>query len=101
MREGDLVVLVDPAAGLVDPGLVDALIAHAREHAKYEFFFTQAAPGLAGVVMRPALLERLAKSVTHAGRVLSYLPGLPGGGPVAEGVGLGGAPGGGGAAAGV
>jgi hypothetical protein len=78
----DLVVLVDPAAGLVDPALVDALVGHARGHSKYEFFFTQAAPGLAGVVMRPALLERLAKTVTHAGRLMSYWPDLPGRDPM-------------------
>jgi len=76
------VVLVDPAAGLVDPGLIDALVAHAAGHPKYEFFFTQAAPGLAPVVMRPTLLERLAKSVTHAGRLLSYWPDLPGRDPM-------------------
>jgi hypothetical protein len=78
----DLVVLVDPAAGLVDPALVDALIEHAGERPKYELFFTQAAPGVAGVVMRPALLERLAKTAGHPGRLLSYWPDLPGRDPI-------------------
>jgi hypothetical protein len=78
----DLIVLVDPSAGLVDPQLIDALVAHAADHPKYDFFFTQSAPGLAGVAMRPALLDRLAKSVTHPGRLLSYWPDLPGRDPM-------------------
>lgn len=80
--EEDLILLVDPASALVDPGLIDALVDHARAHSHREFFFTQAAAGLAGVLLRPALLERLAKSNTHAGRVLSYTPDLPGLDPV-------------------
>jgi hypothetical protein len=78
----ELAVLVDPAAGLVDPALIDALIEHAGGHSKYEFFFTQATPGLAGVAMRPSLLDRLAKTVTHPGRLLSYWPDLPGRDPI-------------------
>ena len=77
-----LILLVDPASALVDPHLIDALIAHADSHPHREFFFTQAAPGLAGVLLRPALLDRLAKANTHPGRLLAYSPDLPGLDPV-------------------
>jgi len=79
---GDLILLVDPSSALVDAELIDALIDHADSHPHRELFFTQAAPGLSGVVLRPALLDRLAKSNAHPGRILAYSPDLPGLDPV-------------------
>jgi hypothetical protein len=73
----DAVLLVDPAAGLVDPAIIDALIEHAREREAIEICFTQAAPGLAGVLLRPKLLEQLAAAGVHPGRLLHYLPEQP------------------------
>src|SRR5258706_2034306 len=78
----DLILLVDPSAALVDPQLIDALITHANDHPHREFFFTQAAPGLAGVILRPALLERLAQASCHPGRLLAYSPDTPGLDPI-------------------
>jgi hypothetical protein len=72
-----LIVLIDPASALVDPALVDGLIEHAEGHPHREFFFTQAAPGLAGVALRPILLDRLAGAATHPGRLLAYSPDTP------------------------
>ena len=39
--------------------------------------FTQAAPGLAGVLLRPSLLDQLAAPRMYPGRMLSYLPDQP------------------------
>jgi hypothetical protein len=75
--EASLIVLVNPAAGLVDAALLDQMIEHAQGHPHRDSFFSQAAPGLAGVVLRPVLLERLAKAVTHPGRLLAYSPDTP------------------------
>jgi hypothetical protein len=80
--EHDLILLVDPASALVDAGLIDELVEHARGHSHREFFFTQAAAGLAGVLLKPALLDRLAKANAHPGRELAYSPDLPGLDPV-------------------
>ena len=70
----DAVLLIDPAAGLVDPVLLDQLIERAEAHEDVELCFCPAAPGLAGALVRRALLDRLAASRTHPGRLLHYLP---------------------------
>jgi radical SAM protein with 4Fe4S-binding SPASM domain len=79
----DAVVLVDPSSGLVDPELIDALAAHGQLHHEKEFCFMQAAPGLAGVWLRPSLLKRLAAANAHAGRLLHYFDDQLGKEPVA------------------
>jgi radical SAM protein with 4Fe4S-binding SPASM domain len=68
------VVLIDPAAGLVDPNLVDDLITHAGEHPEVELCFMPAAPGLSSVLIRRELLKRLAAGKSHPGRLLHYTP---------------------------
>jgi radical SAM protein with 4Fe4S-binding SPASM domain len=73
----DSVILVDPSAALVDPYILDRMIAHSQEHPNIEICFTQAAPGLGGALLRPALVERLAAARTHPGRLLHYLPDQP------------------------
>jgi hypothetical protein len=78
----DFILLVDPASALVDPELIDAIISHAIAHPHREFFFTQAAPGLAGVLVKPALLDRLAQANSHPGRLLAYSPDTPGLDPI-------------------
>lgn len=75
--EADAVLLVDPAAGLVDPGLLDALIGHAEENPQIDFFFSPAAPGLSGVLIRNSMLEQLARSGMNPGTLLAYRPDLP------------------------
>lgn len=70
----DAIVLIDPSAGLVDAKIISDLIEHAGANEKLELCFTQAAPGLGGVLLRPSLIEKLAVAQTHPGRVLHYLP---------------------------
>lgn len=79
----DAVVLVEPSAALVDPELIDALIAHGEAHPSRELCFMQAAPGLGGVLLRPSLLKRLAAANAHAGRLLHYFDDQLGKEPIA------------------
>lgn len=72
--ESDAIVLIDPAAALVDASLLDDLLTHAEAHPSAEFCFLPAAPGLCGPLLRPALLDRLAASRAHCGKVLHYAP---------------------------
>src|SRR4051794_33496810 len=72
--ESDAIMLVDPASGLVDPKLIDAVIAHASTRSHLELCFSQAPPGLGGVLLRPAILERLCQSRVHPGRAVHYMP---------------------------
>lgn len=74
---GDAVALVHPAAALVDPVLLDELIAHAQSHPAVELCFSQAAPGLSGVLLRPELVKKLAATGVHPGRLLHYQPDHP------------------------
>jgi hypothetical protein len=73
----DGVVLVDPSAGLVDPDLIDQIIEHATEHETVQICFTQAAPGLAGVLLKPSLIDQLAAARAHPGKLLAYIPDQP------------------------
>src|SRR5262245_23849664 len=79
----DAILLVDPSSGLIDAQILDAVIEHADEKAEAELIFTQAAPGLAGALLRPPLLERLAANNSHPGRVLHYMPQQPVRDPIA------------------
>jgi radical SAM protein with 4Fe4S-binding SPASM domain len=69
---GDAAVLIDPSAALVDPSLIDELVAHAESHEKQEICFMPAAPGLAGVLLRSSLMARFAVARGHPGRLLHY-----------------------------
>ncbi len=80
--DSDAVVLVDPASALVDPKLVDELVEHAEKNDELELCFTPAAPGLAGVVIRPSLIDQLAAGQSHPGRLLHYSPGRYGLDPI-------------------
>lgn len=73
----DQALLIDPAAGMVDFEILDRIIEHARSKSEPELIFTQAAPGLAGALLRNSLVERLAATRQHPGILLSYLPGQP------------------------
>jgi hypothetical protein len=81
--EADAILLVDPAAALIDASLVDDLIEHATERESVEICFSQAAPGLNGTLIRKPMLERLAVAKVHAGKFLSYLPDQPMRDPIA------------------
>ena len=69
--------LVDPSAGLVDPELIDRLIEHAESRPELDLCFSQAAPGLSGVLLHKRLIEQLAPGGSHPGTLLAYRPDLP------------------------
>jgi MoaA/NifB/PqqE/SkfB family radical SAM enzyme len=73
----DATILLDPSSGLVDPSLIDLMIDHAEKTSQAELCFAQAAPGLSGALLRPALLERLSATGSHPGRLLHYMPEQP------------------------
>jgi hypothetical protein len=80
----DAVLLVDPDAGLIDAALVDSLVAHARAHPSLELCFSPAAPGLSATLLSAELLDQLAASGNHPGRLLNYWPDLPGRDPISR-----------------
>jgi hypothetical protein len=75
--QSDATILVDPSAALIDPGLIDRMVEHASEKSHVELCFAHAAPGLAGALLRPALLNRLSQTSAHPGRLLHYMPEQP------------------------
>ncbi len=80
----DAVVIIDPDSALIDPALVDSVVAHAREHSAIEYCFSPAAPGLSGALIRAGLLEQLSGSTGYLGRLLNYYPDLPGRDPISK-----------------
>ena len=75
-------LLVDPAAALVDPHLLEELIQHATAGG-HEFAFSAAAPGLSGVILSTKLTATLAAAGGRLGQFLSYLPDKPSRDPIA------------------
>jgi radical SAM protein with 4Fe4S-binding SPASM domain len=71
---GQSALLVDPSAGLVDPTLLDGLVDHSASRDEIDFFFSPAAPGLSGVLIRKSMLQRLAAGGLHPGMLLAYRP---------------------------
>jgi len=80
----DAVLIVDPDSALIDPALIDSLIAHAHEHPSIDYCFSPAAPGLSAALIRANLLDQFATSNGYLGRVLNYFPDLPGRDPIAR-----------------
>jgi MoaA/NifB/PqqE/SkfB family radical SAM enzyme len=80
----DTMMLVDPSAGLVDPELIDALARHAEMNADAPLIFSQAAPGLSGVLLRFDLLKQLAAIKAHPGKFIHYQPQQPCRDPIGE-----------------
>ena len=80
--ESEALLLIDPASGLIDGEILDAIVERAEREPECEILFTQAAPGLAGALLRPSLVERLAKVQTHPGRILHYMPDQPARDPI-------------------
>ncbi len=80
LRERDIytAAAVPAESILVDPQLIDGLIAHHHEHGSgMRFTFTQAAPGLAGCAYRLDLLHELVQTNTAIGHLLYYDPESP------------------------
>jgi spiro-SPASM protein len=77
-REVYTTVAVPPEAILVDPQLIDGLVAHHHENGSaMRFTFTQAAPGLAGCAYRLDLLHELVQTNATIGNLLYYDPESP------------------------
>jgi len=77
-REVYTAVAVPAEAILVDPQLIDGLIAHHHKNGSaMRFTFTQAAPGLAGCAYRLDLLHELVQTYTSIGTLLYYDPDSP------------------------
>jgi hypothetical protein len=81
--EAEQIALIDPDSALIDPAIVESLIAHAAEHQEVEYAFTPAAPGQAAILLRRPLVEKLAQTGTYPGRLLNYHPDVPGRDPIA------------------
>jgi len=76
--DADAVLSVPACGPLVDPALIDGMIAHHEETGHdSRLTFTQAPPGLAGIVLDAALARELTKKNTPVGWVLSYKPDHP------------------------
>jgi radical SAM protein with 4Fe4S-binding SPASM domain len=74
----EYVLSIPPAAPLLVPSLLDELVAHGEAHPEeIRIAFTQAPPGVAGVLYRADLLHELAEKNTPPGWMLSYKPDSP------------------------
>ncbi|TWT40392.1 Radical SAM superfamily protein [Phycisphaerae bacterium RAS1] len=73
-------LLLDGHQAAFDPLLASRMIAHQHEHdAEAPFVFTQAPPGLAGVLLRRGVVRDLLTSDIPLGLLLSYRPEISGG----------------------
>jgi hypothetical protein len=80
----DRALLIEPSSGLIDPALIDDLIAHANAHEAMELCFAPAASGFGAALLAKCLVDRLADARTHPGRVLCYNPDQPVHDPIAR-----------------
>lgn len=77
-QSADAVAVIPPGAAVMDPALVDDLIAHAREHVQdSRLTFAQAPPGIAPTVFQTPLCMQLAEKQVPPGWALAYKPDDP------------------------
>jgi hypothetical protein len=78
-RDGlDAIVSVPASAAVLDPLLIDGLVAHHREFGpQFRISFMQAPPGLGAVVLDRSLLEELEPTGQPPGALLAYRPSQP------------------------
>lgn len=77
-EQADAVVAVPPAAPLLDPGLLDAVLDHfIQQNGVARMALTQTAPGLSAAVYASSLLSELARIGHPPGRALAYHPKNP------------------------
>ena len=77
-EQADGVVDVPPAAALLDPALLDAMVQHYESAASdVRMTFTQSAPGLTAAIYAPSLLADLARTGQSPGRMMAYNPAEP------------------------
>lgn len=68
----------DGCQPLLDPGIASRMVQHARDNeADASFVFTQAPPGLAGILLRRQVTRELLENNWPVGLLLSYRPELP------------------------
>jgi MoaA/NifB/PqqE/SkfB family radical SAM enzyme len=84
LHDADAVVLIDPAAALLDPVLTESLVEYAEKEPAAELCFMQAAPGLTGTLLRRELVDRLVIANVHPGRLLTYFPDQHGVDPIGK-----------------
>lgn len=72
--DAEAVVLVDPAAGLLDPDLITEQLRHAQENPERKLIFSNAAPGFGTALLWKSLVEELARNQSHPGKSLTYVP---------------------------
>jgi hypothetical protein len=76
--KADVVFSLPPAAPLIDPGLIDRMIEHRRAMGDdIRLTFTQAPPGLAGILLDTSLVSQLAEKNVPLGWLFSYKPDNP------------------------
>jgi hypothetical protein len=80
----DGVILVDPSSALIDPHLIAALIEQWDARPDLDLCFSPAAPGLTGLLVSGALLDKLAQGNSHPGIMLGYRPDSPRRDPLAD-----------------
>ncbi len=74
----DAVAVIPPAAPCFDPTILDDMIRqHVRQRGESRLTFTQAPPGITGVVYEAALIAELAEKNIPPGWVISYKPDTP------------------------
>ncbi|MGA2231302.1 MAG: radical SAM protein [Tepidisphaeraceae bacterium] len=80
----DGLLLIDPAAALIDPALITGLLDHAAGLPDLDLCFSQATPGLNGVLLSTTLLSKLATGRMYPGIMLTYRPDTPQHDPIAD-----------------
>jgi hypothetical protein len=76
--KADAVVSIPAAACLIDPVMLDAMVAHFGAVAgSFRLTFAQAPPGLSGIVLNRELLDELSAANHPPGMILLYHPDRP------------------------
>ena len=77
------VLCLDGHMPVLDPHIATAMLAQQREcDAEAKMMFTQAPPGLAGIILRRELTRELLEQNVPLGLLLSYRPEIPRGDPI-------------------
>lgn len=71
------VLCLSGAMPVLDPHVADAMLHHQRTHLDAEFTFTQAPPGLAGLLLRRDITAQLVEQNLPPGLMLTYRPEMP------------------------
>lgn len=78
LSQADAVLVVPPAAPVLDPGLADGMIDHRRNATEHvRMVFTQSPPGVAGVLLDVELIQELAEKRIPLGWLFAYQPDQP------------------------